>query len=185
MLPEWLDHTDPAGVAKAEMLTADSTACLAEELGTQLTTEEVAELLRRGFAEQFNLTIEPHTLTTLEEQAIEATAAHEFHDARWLRQRHGRPDLDRHAFMRAQLGIFETYFSLEQDRFIKDIVFAGDFIANSAAIEQLEHDLRLCPAEWRAIDAVASEIFAQPENFILGIGPVRTIAETITKALAS
>lgn len=185
ILPELLDHTDQTGVVKAEMLTADSATCLAEELGTQLTTEEVAELLRRGFAEQFNLTVESHRLTPLEQQAIEATAAHEFHGARWLRQRHVRPDLDRHAFTRAQLGLFEADFSLEQDRFIKDIVFAGDFIANSAAIERLEHDLRLCLAEWRAIDAAASEIFAQPENFILGIGPVRTIAETITKALAS
>ena len=114
-----------------------------------------------------------------------ATAAHDLHTARWLRQREPRPDLDRHAFARVQLGLFEAYFSLEQERFIKEIVFAGDFIANSAAIERLEHDLRLCPAEWRAIDAAASEIFAQPENFILGIGPVRTIAETITKAMAS
>jgi len=185
VLPALLDEADHAGVLKAEMLTADTTTCLAEQLGTPLTTEEVAELLRRGFKKQFNLTLAPHTLTTLEEQAIEATATHEFDDQRWLRQRQLRPDLDRHAFTRAQLGLFEAYFSLEQDRFIKDIVFAGDFIANSSAIERLEHDLRLCSVEWRAIDAVASEIFAQPENFVLGIGPVRTIAETITKALAS
>ena len=72
---------------------------------------------------------------------------------------------------RVQLGQFDVHFSLEQEHFIKDIVFAGDFIANSPAIERLEHELRLCPAEWRAIDAVASEMFAQPENFILGIGP--------------
>ena len=185
VLPELLDAADRSGVIKAEMLTAEGTTCLAEVLGTSLTTTEVAELLRRGFERQFLLTIEPHTLSTLEEQAIEATAAHELHADRWLQQRHVRPDLERHAFTRVQLGLFEAYFSLEQDRFIKDIVFAGDFIANSSAIERLEHQLRLCPAEWRAIDAAASEIFAQPENFILGIGPVRTIAETITKALAS
>ncbi len=185
VLPELLDQVDRSGVIKAEMLTPDSTTCLAEVLGTSLTTEEVAELLRRGFESQFHLAIEPHTLTTLEQQAIEVTAAHELHDDRWLRQRHVRADLDRHAFTRVQLGLFEAYFSLEQSRFIKDIVLAGDFIANSTAIERLEHDLRLCPVEWRAIDAAASEIFAQPENFILGIGPLRTIAETITKAMAS
>ena len=63
-------------------------------------------------------------------------------------------------------------------------MLAGDFIANSAAIAQLEHELRLCPAEWRAIDAVASEIFAQPEHFILGIGRTRAIADTICKGIA-
>jgi lipoate-protein ligase A len=185
VLPELLDQVDRSGVIKAEMLTADSTTCLAEALGTALSTEEVAAMLRRGFASQFDLTLEPHALSPLEQQAIEATVAHDFHTDRWVRQRHIRPDLDRHAFTRVQLGLFEAYFSLEQDRFIKDIMFAGDFIANSPAIEQLEHDLRLCPGEWRAIDAAAAAIFAQPENFILGIGPVRTIAETVTKALAS
>jgi hypothetical protein len=185
VLPELLDRVDRSGVVKADILTADSTTCLAEVLGTPLTTEEVAGFLRRGFESQFGLTVEPHTLTTLEEQAMEATVTHELHGDRWLQQRQMRPDLDRHACTRIQLGLFEASFSLEQERFIKDIIFAGDFIANSPAIERLERDLRLCPAEWRAIDAAAAEIFAQPENFILGIGPMRTIAETITKALAS
>jgi lipoate-protein ligase A len=183
VLPELLDRADRAGVIKADMLTPDSTTCLAEVLGTRLATADVAELLRGGFESQFGLATEPHTLTTLEAQAIEATAAHALHDDHWLQQRHVRPDLDRHAVTHVQLGRFEAYCSLEQGRFVKDVVLAGDFIANSPAIERLEHDLRLCPAEWRAVDAAVSEIFAQPENFILGIGPLRTIAETITKAL--
>lgn len=184
LLPELLDEVDAEGVINAEMLTPDNTTCLAKELRTQLTTEEVADLLRRGYEKQFHLAFEEHALTPLETQAIDVTAAHEFHDDRWLRQRRWRPDLDHHASERVQLGMFETYFALEQDRFIKDIVFAGDFIANSPAIERLERELRLCPAEWRAIDAVASEIFAQPENYILGIGRTRAVADTICKGIA-
>lgn len=141
-------------------------------------------MMRRGFGQQFDLAFESHSLTPLEQQAIDVTAAHEFHDDRWLRQRWLRPDLDHHTFERVQLGMFESYFSLEQDRFIKDIVFAGDFIANSPAIERLEHELRLCPAEWRAIDAVASGIFMPPENFILGIGRTRALADMVCKGIA-
>jgi hypothetical protein len=185
VLPGMLDAVDRDGVITAEMLSAEGTTCLATELGTQLTTEEVAEMVRRGYEKQFDVAFEPHQLTPLERQAVGATAEHEFGDDRWLRQRQMRGDLDHHAVARAQLGTFEAYFSLEQGRFVKDIVFAGDFIANSAAIERLERDLRLCPAEWRAIDAVASEIFAQPDNYILGIGPLRTIADTVTKGLAT
>jgi lipoate-protein ligase A len=184
-LPEMLEQVDASGVIQAEMLAPESTTCLSRELGTDLATEEVAELLRRGFEKQFNLFFEEHVLTSLEEQAIAATAAHEFQDTPWLQQRQLRPDFDHHASARVQLGAFETYFSLEQDRFIKDVTFAGDFIANSPAIERLEHDLRLCPAEWRAIDAVAAGIFSQPENYILGIGHSRTIADTICKGLAA
>jgi hypothetical protein len=101
-----------------------------------------------------------------------------------LAQRRCGPDLDRHATTRVQLGVFEPHFSLEQERFIKDIVFTGDFIANSPGIDQLERNLRLCPAEWRAIDAVASEVFAHPDNFILGVGRVHAIADTICRGLA-
>jgi len=183
LLPRLLEQADPAGVIKAEMLMPHDTTSLERELHTSLTTEEIAHLLRRGYEKQFNSALEPHALSPLEERAINATARHEFHDDRWLRQRQLRPELDRHAWTRVQLGMFEAYFGLEQDRFLRDVVFAGDFIANSPAIQQLEHELRLCPAEWRAIDAVVSDVFAQRENYILGIGHVRTITDTICKGI--
>jgi lipoate-protein ligase A len=182
-LPRLLDVADPRGVVKAEMLTGESTTSFERELGTRLDVGEVAELLRRGYEKHFDLECVPHALTALEHHAIEATAEHEFADDTWLLQRHPRPDLDRHATARVQLGLFEAHFALEQERFIKDIVFAGDFIANSSGIEQLERNLRLCPADWRAIDAVASEAFAQPENFILGVGRVHAIADTVCRGL--
>lgn len=182
VLPQWLEQVDPRGVVKAEVLTPEGTTSLSRELATQLTTEEVAELLRRGYEQQFRVRCEPHTASPLEEQAIKA-AAHEFDDERWLAQRRVPPHRDHHAWTRVQLGTFEAYYSLEQERFIKDVMFAGDFIANSPAIDRLEHELKLCPADWRNIDAVANDIFSQPENYILGIGPVRTIADTICKAL--
>jgi lipoate-protein ligase A len=182
LLPAMLEQVDPVGVIKAECLTPYDTTCLERELRTSLDTEEVAALLRRGFEKQFNLALEPHTLSPLEERAIAATAAHEFHDDRWLHQRQLRPELNRHAWTRVQLGVFEAHFSLEQ-RFLRDVLFTGDFIANSPAIEHLEHELRLCPAEWRAVDAVVSDVFAQRENYILGVGHVRTITDTICKGI--
>ena len=185
VLPALLDRADPGGAVKAEMLTADATTCLTDVCGAGLGFDEVADLLRRGYEEQFAVRVTPHALTSLEAQAIAALATREYGGARWLQQRVIRPDLTCHACTRSQLGLFEVYFALEQERFIKEIVFAGDFIANSAAIARLEYELRLCPLEWRAIDAVASGIFAKPENVLLGIGPVRTIAETVMRALAS
>lgn len=182
LLPRLLEQADPAGAVKAQMLMPHDTTCLERELQTSLTTEELVHLIRRGYETQFNLLLEAHSLSPLEERAI-AAAAHEFHDDRWLRQRQLRPDLDRHAWTRVQLGMFEAYFSLEQGRFLREVVFAGDFIANSPAIERLEHDLRLCPAEWRSIDAVVSDVFAQPENYILGIGHARTVSDTICKGI--
>jgi len=182
-LPQLLDVADPQGVVKADMLAADGTTCLARELRSSLTTDEVAELLRRGYESQFDVRCEPHALSGLETQAIEAMATHEIDGNRWLLQRTERTELACRASVRSQLGVFDVHLALEQNRFIKDIVFSGDFIANSPGIEQLQQRLRLCPAEWRAIDACASEIFAHPENFILGVGRVHAIADAICKAI--
>jgi lipoate-protein ligase A len=183
LLPHWLDAVDPEGVVKAEMLGADGVTCLARELDTTLGTEDVAELLRRGYEQQFGIVCEVRALSSLEMQAIEATAARDLHDGHWLEQRRLRPELNCHASVAIQLGTFEAHFALEQGRFIKEIVFAGDVIANSPGIERLERDLRLCPVEWHAIDAVASEVYAQPENFILGVGRVHTIADVVRQGV--
>jgi lipoate-protein ligase A len=185
LLPHYLAAADGAGVVKAEVLTPDTTTCLARELGTELSLDEVADLLQRGFAKQFGLQMAPHPLSPLEVQAIDVVAAREFPGDSWLRQRRRRADLDHVASVWVQLGVFEAHFALEQDRFIKEIQFSGDFIANSPSIARLERELRLCPAEWRAIDAIASEIFSQPDHFILGIGKARAIADTIMKGFAA
>jgi hypothetical protein len=63
------------------------------------------------------------------------------------------------------------------------VQFSGDFIANSSAVEVLERELKLCPADWRSIALITDEVFQRPANFILGIGRLRTIPDTIVKAL--
>lgn len=182
VLPDLLNAVDPNGVITAEFLTPNDTTSLARELGVGLTIEEVADMVRRGFEAQFNLVCDSHELSAIEKQAIAAVAP-AYGDDRWLSERHLRPELTHFALERTQLGVFEARFELEQQRFIKEIVFSGDFIANSVGIERLESELRLCPAEWHAIDAVASDIFAKPENYILGIGRTHVIADTIGKGL--
>ncbi len=185
ILPTLLERVDPGGLIKIEMLTPDSTTSLLRELRTRLSFGDIAEMLRRGFCKQFGLVCDPHPLTALETRAIEAVAAREFASDSWLQQRRPRPELDRRASLWVQLGSFEASFSLEQERFVKEIMFSGDFLANAAGIERLEHELRLCPTDWRAIDAVANEIYSDPHNYILGIGRLRTIADMITRGLSA
>jgi len=75
--------------------------------------------------------------------------------------------------------------ALEQGRFLKDIMLAGDLIADSPGIEALEYRLRLCPAELAAIARVVESVFGDPAHFLLGVGPLRTVAETIMKGIPS
>jgi hypothetical protein len=183
-LPALLDRVDPQGTVRVQLLDANGTTSLARALGTSIAFEEVADLLRRGFAKQFAVQLEPSELSPLEQQVIQAVAARES-EPHWLAQRVLRPDLDRHDSSWVQLGVLEVYLSLQQAQFIKDIMFVGDFIANSPGIDALERRLRLCPCERRAIEEVASEIFSDPANFILGIGKIRTVADVILRAVAA
>ena len=82
-----------------------------------------------------------------------------------------------------QTGVLEAHFALEQGRFLKDVCLAGDFIANSPAIASLEYRLRLCPAERGAIARVVDAVFGDPAHYMLGVGPLRAVADTIIKGL--
>jgi len=181
LLPSLMSEIDPGGLVKVETMPPTAVTSLSRELHTDLTFDDVAEMVCRGFAKQFSATIEAHALSPLETRAIAAIASREFASDAWLRQRQRRGDLDRHAALWIQLGSFEAYYSVEQERFLKEIMFSGDFLANSASIDQLERELRLCPIDWRAVDAVANEIYAKADNYILGIGRLRTIADMILR----
>jgi lipoate-protein ligase A len=179
-LPHLLDRVDPGGAVPAVMLTEAETTSLARELGRDVTGQELVDLLSRGYASRLDVELRPRTFTEAERRALEVTGWREFADDAWLAARR-RGDLDRHASTRGQLGVIEAHLKRVGDR-IGTITLAGDFIANSPAIATLQTALGgVAP---HAVDDVVEGIFADPANFVLGIGPPRTLTETIVKALA-
>jgi lipoate-protein ligase A len=182
IVPDLLEVVDQQGVVKAEPLTAMQTTSLSRELGSEPCFEATAEMIRSGYERHFGLDITSQVLTPLEEQAIDALALRELSSQIWLHARTRPPGLDRHVATWTQLGVFEAFFALRQDRFIRDILFAGDFIANHAAITALERNLRLCPLDWQAVIAVVNSVFEAPANYLLGIGKLRVIADLLARA---
>lgn len=181
VLPAWLERADPGGVIRIDMLEQGSTS-LAESLQDVLSFTDVVDLLQRGFAKQFKLQWETSPLLPLEWQVIEGLAAREYAPQQWLYQRRPRPELDHRATVSVQLGVFEVFLALQQQRFIKEAVFAGDFIADSPAIDALENGLRLVPVDGRTIESLTNEIFSDPRHFVLGIGRLRTITDALLRA---
>jgi lipoate-protein ligase A len=178
-----LDRWDAGGVIKADLLALETGTCLRDEIGEHLSVHDIAPMIRDAYAEQYGIAVEDSPLSSLETQAIGASASR---DGRaWIYSRQPRPDLPLTASSGIQTGVLEAHFALEQERFIKEIVFSGDFIANSPAVAALEYRLRLCPAERGAIARVVDSVFEDPANYLLGIGRLRTVADTIVKALPS
>jgi hypothetical protein len=182
LLSTFLESADPEGHLGGERLDPALMTSLGAETGRRHVGRELAEALRNGFARQFGVESSPRELSPLEEQAIAAIEAREFQDG-WIRAREVDVELDLAAATPVPLGVFEVRLALEQQRFVREIRLSGDFIANSPSVEALERELKLCPADWRSIAMVADQIFNRPENYILGIGKLRTIPDTIVKAL--
>ena len=173
-LAKRLDAADPGGVVPATMLGADATTSLAHVLGRQPSLEEVAGWLRQGYEKALGIVCEEG------DAPVDAS----FDEQRWLAERAVRPDLDRRGVAPTQLGVLEAHLALEAGC-IRDLRLVGDFIAPSAAIARLEAALRGTPADPAAIGALVDEVFAVTEHFILGVGPVRTVTDTIVRALGS
>jgi lipoate-protein ligase A len=176
-----LDRWDAAGVIKGDVLALEGGTSLREEIGETPSIDDLGSLVREAFAEQFGVTIAAEPLSPLESQAVMALAARE--GRQWSLLRQPRPDLDCAGSSGIQTGVLQAHFALEQGRFLKEVCLAGDFIADSPAIASLEYRLRLCPAERGAIARVVDAVFADPSHYMLGVGPLRVIADTIVKGL--
>jgi hypothetical protein len=90
--------------------------------------------------------------------------------------------MDRHAVSPVQVGVLEAWYSLDARNCIDSIVFAGDFIANSPAVQVLERQLRGCPLQPDAIDRVVNGVFDDRANFLLGIGKLDAISRLLAPA---
>ena len=167
-----LDAVDPDGIVPAPPPGGDDATSLARELGREPSLEEVADWFARGYEKALAVTCEP----------VDVRPDRAFDGERWLAERPVRADLDRRARTPTQLGVLEAHLALAGER-IRAARLAGDFIADSPAIARLETALEGCPATAAAVAAVVDEVFAIPRHFILGVGPVRVVADTIARAI--
>lgn len=181
VLPSFMERTDPDGTVRINLLEQGATS-LSEAMEQVMSFADASELIQQGFAKQFKLHLEPSEVLPLEWQVIEGLAAREYSAQQWIQQRRPRPELNHHATVSVQLGVFEVFLALQQQRFIKEAMFTGDFIANSPAIEALETALRLVPVDGRTIENLTNEVFSDPHHFVLGIGRLRTITDAILRA---
>jgi hypothetical protein len=171
-LPALLEAVDPTGVVPAIFLHADGVTSLAR-LDRAVTTGEVAEAVRRGYADAFGVESE------MDGRPLAAAAEDA---AAWVASRRVRPGFDRRAASRIQLGMLEVRLAAAGGR-IADVLVSGDFIADSSAIAELEAGLRGAAATPAGVAAAVDAVFARAAHFVLGIGPLPTLLDTIVQAL--
>lgn len=174
----------PSAGPKPAALEAHEVTSLAREMGVEPTHLEVASLLARGYAAELGLSFDERNAppASLKEE-IEHRIDDLYGTDLWLTSRCVRSSMDRHGRSGSKMGSFEAHCSVSPGGVLQEVLLGGDIIANPIGIEDLERRLRGCPAERSAIDAIVSDVFLQPQNFLLGPPSTSSVAATICAAL--
>jgi lipoate-protein ligase A len=181
-LPRLLDRADPGGVVRATMLTPADTTCVAAEQGHAPGVAELADWMAAGYAERLGVTPEARTFDPDETARITALASR-LDEAAWLADRRPRAELDRRASTATMLGALEVHLALGSDARIRDACISGDLLAGDDTIPALEQALRGCAPDRPAVAAAVTRALAESHRFLLGVGPVDTLVDTVVRAL--
>lgn len=160
-----------------------STTTLANELGRDISMDEVIEGLARGHLEQSQMQPREQIANPLESQLLRVIAEKDIEVPGWVYGGVPGPEHELHTSTAVMLGRFQVGCALQQRTFLTNVGFAGDFIATGGIIEALERKLRLCPADWKAIGVATDQVYTDPYSNILGLGPRQTIPNTLMLAV--
>lgn len=172
LLPRLLDRADPACVVAAPMTLPDDVTSVTGALGRTPSFEELVARIRHGYETRLGV-----------EFVAEAAPAAAGDDGSFVRSRTARPELDRRARVSTMLGTLETHCGLDDAGRLRAVMLVGDFLAPSGTVARLEEALRGCPASLEPVAAVIDDVVRPPHEFVLGVHPLRTIAETIVRAV--
>jgi hypothetical protein len=173
LLPHLLDRADRDGVVGAQMALPDDVTSVARERGDAPAFETLVAWLRHGHETRLGVRFVDESAPRTHAAATDAA----------VRSRAPRADLDRRGVTATMLGRLEAHCALATDGTLADVMLAGDFLAPSPTVERLQHALRGCRPTIEELHVVVERVVRPPDDFILGIGPLRTVAETIARAV--
>src|SRR5262245_60834817 len=174
LLPRLLDRADPAGVVGAGMVLPGDVTSLGRELGRVPEVDEAVAWLRHGYEARLGIRF------VGEDPPREVKGDGD----RTVGSRALRPELDRHGVTATMLGRLEAHCALAADGTLAEVMLSGDFLAPSPTIDRLERALRGCRPDVEVLAGIIDAVVRPPHDFILGVGPLRTVAETIARGAA-
>ena len=180
VLPYFLDRADPQGTIPSQFFAREQVTSLERCLGSPVPFAQVVRLLRHGFVQQPGVEIVEQEISAAEQTAITALAERQA-AVTGLEGRTVRRDLPLQVTTATQLGVLHVRFSLTPEMTVAEIQFSGDLIANPEAIDALEQGLRGCPLERETLWRVVDQLFLQPQHYLLGVGRLEMVVETILK----
>lgn len=167
------DVADPAGVVPMDVLLPDQGSCVAELTGRTPSLEAIVGALSTGYADRMGVEVarcEPLAMPPV--------------DPTWLVQGRLSPRLDRHATMRAMLGVIEVHVACD-GAVITDLRVCGDLIAPASTVATIEAALRGAPVDRDGLRQRVADAVARDGGFILGLQTVESIGDLVAEACRS
>ncbi len=161
-----LDRADVAGVVPAALVLPDDVGSV-----PAASVEEIADLLRQGFAARLGVAFVDGTPVDGNETTPVAPPA--------------TSGCDRMASTPTMLGVLEAHVALAADGTLARVALCGDLLAPSWAVLGLEAALCGRTPDVAQLAGVVERAMAAPGAFLLGVGPLRTVAETVARAARS
>jgi hypothetical protein len=166
-------EVDEAGATLiAPMIGPDDVTSMTRGLGSMPSFDELVARIRRGYERRLGVTF-----------VSEEPPAAGGDDGAFVRTRVVRPELDRRARSAIMLGTLEAHCALGEDLRLRDILLAGDLLAPSRTMTRLEAALRGLVPRLDVVAPAIERVVRQPGEFVLGVHPLGTIAETIVRAV--
>jgi len=167
----FLDRGDRTGTVPADVVLAEQATSIVQERGRPATLDAFADALCEAYAARLRLTCRRS------EADLPATPV----DVSWLRAAGLRPELDRRAAARTQLGVLEAHVAVAAGHIV-DVRLTGDFIASAATVARIERGLRGVAPERAVVLECVHTAIRGPTDFVLGIRPLDTIADVVLRA---
>ncbi|MDO8434416.1 MAG: hypothetical protein Q7S58_18600 [Candidatus Binatus sp.] len=174
-----LERFDPDGVVACRMYGPDSATKLTRELDRDIGFDELAGAIAAGY--ETLLGAAKRRELSPEESAHGTYRGHALADSGWL-NRTGSSSMTRTNRIAGQLGSIEARVALDAEGAIEAAMLSGDFIANTAAIAELEAELRGHPHDLASVARAVTRTFSRNGNFILGAGEMSNIVRLIAAA---
>jgi lipoate-protein ligase A len=162
------DAADPTGVVPTNLLLPEQGTSIGEVTGRTPRLEELVSAIAAGYAAR--LDVETTRCAPVTIRSV---------DPAWLEQGRLAPHLDRHATMRAMLGVIDVHAACEGD-VVADVRVCGDFIAPAYTVDALQAALRGAPVDRAALRQRSAD--AAGGGFILGVESPESIGDLVFEA---
>ncbi|MBI2527425.1 MAG: lipoate--protein ligase family protein [Candidatus Rokubacteria bacterium] len=151
------------------------------ELGRQVSTAEVRELVRAAYARALGLELEPGPFSPEERLEIAALARDRYQTEEWLAREPATPDAMGSATVKTPGGLLTAHLTLAGE-VIKAIYFTGDFFTDDTVLAGMERALRWHPV---GVEAVTETLEALRRREALALPGVPSEAVARAVELAS